>query len=200
LSNDKAGKNVSVSRKGDALNYKMKDRAIEELLYAFDECFEGEGRDGGVFLESDDPGLISILRVLDAEEASRPIAGMSIANHIYHLIFALDVFVRRINRDKNAIHTDWSASWREGFLDDAAWAHLKKELFDLQGKAVSLARNENLSETCGVNHLRLVMGLLTHTVFHLGIIRVKFDVIKRRIASADGSGYPGKRFKLVSLG
>jgi hypothetical protein len=170
--------NVAVPRKGDALNNKMEGRTIEELLYALDECFKGEGKDGGVFLESDDPGLLSILRALDAEEASRSVAGMSIANHVYHLIFALDVFVRRISGDKNAIHTDWSASWREGLLDDAAWTRMKKELSDLRGKAVSLARNDNLAETCGVNHLRLIMGLLTHTVFHLGIIRVKFDAIR----------------------
>ena len=68
--------------------------AIEEILYALDECFDGEGRSGGVFLEPEDPGLISILAALDAKDASRPIAGMSIAANIYHLIFALDVFIK----------------------------------------------------------------------------------------------------------
>jgi hypothetical protein len=155
----------------------MEEQTIKELLYALDECFEGEGRDGGVFLESDDPGLFSILRALNAEEASRPVAGMSIVNHVYHLIFAWNVFIRRINGDKNAIHTDWSASWRESLLDDAAWVRLKKEMFDLREKAIFLARDGNLCETYGINHLRLIMGLLTHTVFHLGIIRVKFDAI-----------------------
>jgi hypothetical protein len=55
---------------------------------------------------------------------------------------------------------------------------LKEELAAIREKAVSLARNNDFSEACGVDHLRLVMGLLTHTVFHFGIIRVKFDAIK----------------------
>jgi hypothetical protein len=156
----------------------MKERTIEELLYALNECFEGEGRDGGIFLESNDPGLFSILRALDPEEASRPVAGTSIANHLYHLIFALDVFIRRVNGDKNAILIDWSTSWRESLLNEAEWTRMKKELADVWEKVASLARNGNLCEACGVNHLRLLFGLLTHTVFHLGIIRVKFDAIK----------------------
>jgi hypothetical protein len=169
-----------VSRKGGALDVddKMKERTIEELLYALDECFKGEGRDGGVFLELDDPGLFSILRALNAEEASRPVAGMSIATHVFHLIFALDVFVKRIGGDKGAVPADWSASWRESLLNEAEWTCLKKELADLREKAVFSARGANLCEARGVSHLRLILGLLTHTIFHLGIIRVKYDVIK----------------------
>jgi hypothetical protein len=157
----------------------MRDRAIEELLYALDECFEGEGKAGGVFLESDDPGLFFILSALNAEEASRPVAGTFIASHVYHLIFALDVFARRISGDKSAIHVNWNVSWQENALNEAEWARLKKELSDIREKAVSLARSVELrDEECGFNRLRLIFGLLTHTVFHLGMIRVKFDVIK----------------------
>jgi hypothetical protein len=164
----------------------MKDRTIEELLYALAECFEGEGRDGGIFLEPDDPGLFSILHDLNAEEASRPTAGMSIANHVYHLIFALDVFVRRIGGDdEKALHIDWRTSWRESRLSEAEWTRLKKELADIyekSEKAVSLVSGSSgFDEVCSDKNLRLILGLLTHTVFHLGIIRVKFDAIKRNI-------------------
>jgi hypothetical protein len=157
----------------------MKDRTIEELLYALTECFEGEGRDGGIFLESDDPGLFFILRALNAEEVSRPTAGMSIANHVYHLIFALNVFIKRIYGDENAISVDWRTSWRERRLDEAEWTRLKEELNDLREKAVSLAYT-NVNGSCNDRDLRLIIGLLAHTVFHLGIIRVKFDVIRGR--------------------
>ena len=155
----------------------MKERTVEELLYALAECFEGEGEDGGIFLEPDDPGLFSILRDLNAEGASMPTAGMSIANHVYHLIFALDVFIKRISGDEDAVHVDWNASWRERRLNDAEWERLKKELADLREKAVSLAHS-GIDEALGDRNLRLIVGLLTHTVFHLGIIRVKFDAIK----------------------
>ena len=154
----------------------IKERTIKELLYALDECFDGEGRDGGIFLEPDDPGLFFILDALSAEEASRPIAGMSTANHVYHLIFALDVFVKRIIGNENALNVDWRESWRECPLNEAEWAGMKKELTCLREKAVSAARDYNDSEDGYDKHLRLVMGLLTHTVFHLGTLRVKFDV------------------------
>jgi hypothetical protein len=132
----------------------MKERTIGELLYALDECFNGEGRNGGIFLEANDPGLFSILRALDAEEASRPVAGMSISNHVYHLVFALDIFIKRINGDKNALHADWSASWQESLLNEAEWMCLKEKLVDIREKAVALARNTYLGEACGANHLR----------------------------------------------
>jgi hypothetical protein len=153
----------------------MKDRTIEELLCVLNECFEGEDSDGGVFLEAGDPGLFSMLHALDAEEASRSVAGMSIANHIYHLIFALDIFIQRISGNENATHVDWSTSWLEKSLNEPEWADLKKELTGLQEKTVSLV---NACEVSCSTHLRLILGLLTHTVFHLGIVRMKFDLIK----------------------
>jgi hypothetical protein len=166
----------------------MKERTIKELLYALAECFEGEGKNGGIFLEPDDPGLFSILRALSAEEASRPAAGMSIANHVYHLIFALDVFIKRISGDEKAVHADWSASWRERRLDEAEWTRLKKDLTGIQEKAVSLARSVSINDTCCDKNLRLVLGLLTHTVFHLGIIRVKYDVIRGISSRSEAEG------------
>ncbi|MCL2009727.1 MAG: hypothetical protein FWG71_04180 [Synergistaceae bacterium] len=144
---------------------------IEELLYALDECFGGEGKDGGIFLEPDDPGLFSILDALSAEEASRPAAGMSIANHVYHLNFAIDVFIKRVDgckKGENLPDIDWGASWQERSLNESEWAYMKKELARLKDEAVSKARDYD-------KHIRLVTGLLTHTVFHLGIIRVKYD-------------------------
>jgi hypothetical protein len=103
---------------------------------------------------------------------------MSIANHVQHLIFAQDVFIKRLNGDKNALRVDWTASWRECLLNESEWTCLKKELSDIREKIASLVCDSNLCEKGEVGHLRLIIGLLTHTVFHLGVIRVKFDTIK----------------------
>jgi len=145
---------------------------IEDLLYALDECFDGEGRDGGIFLEPEDPGLFSILDALSAEEASLQIGETSVANHVYHLIFAIDVFIGRVTGDAGRV--DWSASWRERPLNDAEWAGLKKDLAGRREKAVSLARER------GARFPRLALGLLTHTVFHLGLVRMKSDALRAR--------------------
>ena len=153
----------------------MKELTLKEFLYALDECFDGEGKDGGIFLEPEDPGLFAIIAALNAEEASRPIAGMSIANNIYHLIFALDVFIKRINGDENAACVDWKTSWQERPLNEAEWERMKKDLARVREESVSAARDYNGRSAGYDKHLRLVMGLLTHTIFHLGIIRVKFD-------------------------
>jgi len=149
--------------------------AIEEILRALDECFDGESKFGGVFLEPEDPGLMSMLTTLNAKEASMPIAGMSIANHVYHLIFALDVFIKRIKGDESATNVDWNTSWQELSLDETGWEQMRENFICAREEAVSLARNYNDNNAGYEKHLRLVMGLLTHTVFHLGIIRVKFD-------------------------
>ena len=162
----------------------MEGQTIEELLYALNECFDGEGREGGIFLESDDAGLFFILDALNAKEASSPIAGMSIANHVYHLLFALDVFIKRVNGNKSALSVDWNASWRERSLNEVEWGRMKKELADLRAESVSAARNLNAYKNDYGKQLRFVVGLLTHTVFHLGIIRVKFDELKIRIQQA----------------
>lgn len=149
--------------------------AIEEILYALDECFDGEGRSGGVFLEPEDPGLVSILAKLNAKDASTPIVGMSIANHIYHLIFALDVFIKRAKAYESATNIDWNTSWQELPLNEAEWEQMKKNFACVREEATSLARNYDDNKIGYEKHLRLVMGLLTHTIFHLGVIRVKFD-------------------------
>ncbi|MDR1873922.1 MAG: hypothetical protein LBQ90_02755 [Synergistaceae bacterium] len=155
----------------------MSERSIEELAYALHECFWGEGEDGGVFLESGEPGLLSMLDGLNASEASKPTAGMSVANHVHHLIFAVDVFMRRAAGDADAFRVDWNTGWREQPLDDAEWAKMKKDLAERQEEVMPLVREWG-------GKRRLVFGLLTHTVFHLGIIRVKFDVLKDRRTQA----------------
>jgi len=159
--------------------------AVDEILYALDECFDGEGKFGGIFLEPEDPGLISILAALDAKDASRPIAGMSIAANVYHLIFALNVFIKRIRAykaDKDASVVDWNESWQEHSLDEAEWERMKKDLASVREEATALARCYNVVNEANYyeKYLRLVMGLLTHTVFHLGIVRVKFDELLKR--------------------
>ena len=153
----------------------MEKHCLEELLYAFDECFDGEGEDGGIFLEPEDPGLLTILAALDAKGASVPVAGLSIANNVYHLLFALDVFIRRIKSDESAFHVDWSVSWLERPLNEAEWLDIKNELVRLRGEIVSAARDNDAYKAGYDKHLRLIMGLLSHTVFHLGIIRIKYD-------------------------
>jgi len=151
---------------------------IEEFLYALDECFDGEGKDGGIFLEPEDPGLFSMLGALSAQEASRPIAGRSIANHVYHLIFAIDVFIKRVGAYTSALQVNWETSWHERHLSESEWEDMKKELARVREDAASAARRALIDYIDYIDyaqHLRLVSGLLTHTVFHLGIIRVKFD-------------------------
>jgi hypothetical protein len=153
------------------MNCEFDERSIEELIYALRECFWGEGEDGGVFLESEEPGLFSILDALNADDASKPTAGTSIANHVHHLIFAMEVFIKRIAGNTDAFHIDWATSWQERSLDEVEWAKMKKDLAKWWEKALPLVREHSEKR-------RLTFGLLTHTVFHLGIIRVKFDVLK----------------------
>lgn len=151
----------------------LSDKSVDDLMRVLEECFDGPG-DSGTFLNEDEPALFSMLKALSGEEASCPTAGMSVANHVHHVLFGNDVFLKRLSGDEAAFDTDWSASWKECPLSDAEWKAMQTRLCDQWEKLKPLAREE------APRNFRLVLGLLWHTVFHHGIIRVKFDVLKNR--------------------
>jgi hypothetical protein len=74
-------------------------------------------------------------------------------------------------KDSDVFQVDWDESWRERPLNEEEWDTMKADLAARRETAESLARER------GAWNFRLVLGLVTHTVFHLGVIRVKFDVL-----------------------
>lgn len=151
----------------------LSEKSIDELMRVLDECFNG-AREWGAFLDGEEDGLFPMLRAMNGEEASEPTAGISVANHVHHVIFGIDVFTKRLAGDENAFNVDWGASWEERPLSDAEWKAMQTRLSGQWEKLKPLVREQ------AAENFWMMLGLLTHTVFHLGTIRVKFDVLKAR--------------------
>ena len=151
----------------------VSEKSTEELVRMLDECFNGAG-EWGAFLDEKADGMFPMLEALNGEEASRPTAGISIANHVHHVIFSIDTFMKRLSGDEKAFETDWNESWRERPLSDAGWRAMREDLLARWEKVRPIVR-DHASED-----FWMMLGLLAHTVFHLGAIRVKFDEIKAK--------------------
>jgi len=158
------------------MNSELENILLDEFCRAWDECYIGADEDG-YFLEPEDPGLFNLMISLGHEEASRPIAGKSIANHVYHLVFATNIFIRRLLGDEGACKVDWNASWRERPLSYIEWDALKQELLAVRRNEISV-----IHEHCDIydrEYMKNFAGHFAHTAFHYGVIRVKFDELKK---------------------
>ncbi|MEM1062215.1 MAG: DinB family protein, partial [Planctomycetota bacterium] len=88
------------------------------------ELIAGPPGDFSFVLNPGDPGLVPLLRSLDADAANmRPGAGRrSIAEHAGHLAYALRLFERWAEGEDNPFATaDWAASWRIDVPDEQTW-------------------------------------------------------------------------------
>lgn len=141
----------------------------EQLLRVLAECFHG-AEETGAFLDPGANGLIQVLARFSAAEASRPVAGSSIATHCLHLAFSLDAFHDYI-AGRRDIAYDWATSWAKGTVNEADWRALLERL-DRQHEELARAIREVPPEP---EVLWAAAGLLAHTAFHLGAIQVKAD-------------------------
>ncbi|MGE4292760.1 MAG: DinB family protein [Desulfovibrio sp.] len=145
----------------------------EQLLLVLHECLHGAD-ESGAFLDPGDDGLFSLLAGLSAEEASRPVAGFSVATHAFHLATSFDVFLDWIS-GKRDIAPDWDESWARSETDDEEWAALRHRL-EQRGAVLEAAVAEHVP--LDTQSAWGAAGLLAHTAFHLGALRVKFDLLR----------------------
>ena len=74
--------------------------ATGQLLTVLEETFVGAG-EFGAFLEPGPNGLLPLLVQLSAKDASRPVAGASIATHALHVAFSLEAFTDWVKGKRN---------------------------------------------------------------------------------------------------
>src|SRR5690606_2346980 len=112
-------------------------------------------------------GLNGTLAALDAEQASRDVAGTSAAAHAEHVRWAIQM----VNDHFDGIPPsgDWSASWTVKVVDQAEWDRLRIELRQAGERLLSnvLAKHDWRDE------LALIGALASygHTAYHLGALR-----------------------------
>ena len=142
----------------------MSDIAVNQLVGALTEGFEGPNESFGYYLDSD-AGLKSTLAKLSAAEASRAVGGNSVAAHAHHILFSLNAFAKVIAGDRSP--NDWNESWTVKSVDDGAWSRLQQDL------GAGYEKLRTAIEGSTPESLGAAVGAVTHLAYHVGAIRQK---------------------------
>lgn len=125
---------------------------------------------GTSMLNRGDKGLIHALDQTSARAASTsPTGGGTIASHVEHLRFGLDLLNRWARGErapwKNA---DWSAAWKKSSVSDDEWRALRDDLArEARGWIEALGEPRELDERAA----QWVVGSISHVAYHVGAIR-----------------------------
>ena len=141
------------------------------LALLFAELIDGPSPDAAYMLNGGDPGLLRSLDRLSAESASAlsPAGGASIAAHVDHLCFGLELMLRWTDGEPDPwTGADWAASWRRTTVNDQEWKVLRERL-----RAVARRWHTELHTPREMSALELnsVIGTIPHLAYHLGAIR-----------------------------
>jgi len=146
-----------------------------ELMEILEEVFDTHH---GVLLD-EGTSLYATLGGITAEEASAAIAEetVSIAAHVEHVIFYLDVLGRHIAGDEIG-ELDWSEIWeRVGVVTKAEWDDLRGRLQAKYRWLVEIL--EGIDDWQTNDAVGASIAILAHTACHLGVIRQAVTGIRR---------------------
>lgn len=134
------------------------------------ELLDGASPDSGWVLNPADPGILRPLRALSAEDASRipPGGTSSIAAHVDHLRYGLNLWNRWSNGESPFADADWSASWKRTAVSDREWAALVQEL-EREGR--TLHRAFQTRRELRDDALTGYVAVVVHLAYHVGAIR-----------------------------
>ena len=142
---------------------------VEQLSNVLREAVEGPSGPWTFFIDkAPDAGLFGALAGLSAADASRPVGGSTIAAHVHHVAFGMDVTAAAVHGDREP--RDWKLSWRVATVDGAEWNDLRDRLrraYD--GVRRAFAEHALLDEVS----FGEAVGGIAHIAYHLGAIRQK---------------------------
>jgi hypothetical protein len=147
----------------------LPERVRESLVQLLHELVDGPPGGEAYVLNPGDHGLLTSLDQLSAEAASaRPQDRSSIAAHVDHVRYGLELMNRWMRGENPWSDADHSVSWTRQTVNDEAWkalrAALRKEAHDWIG-AVDTERPLDRVALGGL------LGSVAHLAYHLGAIR-----------------------------
>lgn len=146
---------------------------IDQLLSVLREAFEGPKESWSHFTDnSPDDGLIGTLSKIDAQKASRSVGGTSIAAHVHHVSFGLEVSSAWINGDRSP--RNWKESWQISMVDEAAWQEMLKQV---RREYEKLRQSIESNATSSLEAMGGAIAAIAHVAYHLGAIRQKVNVL-----------------------
>ncbi|HSE43232.1 MAG TPA: hypothetical protein VLH08_20910 [Acidobacteriota bacterium] len=148
--------------------------AVQQLQAVLDECFIYVDKPWTYFTDNKpDAGFIGLLNTISVAEASRKIAGTSIASHAHHVRFSLIESASWIRGDHS--ERDWAESWKVNDVNEDEWSKMRHEILkayeDLR-EAIGSHASGNAEAFGGA------AGVVAHMAFHLGAIRQKAAVVR----------------------
>lgn len=147
------------------------------LNVALEECFE---KHHGYMLDPDEYFFVTLAGIT-AEEASTPVSsnGTNIAAQVNHTRFYIDAILDAV-RTGAFKQLDWDGSWQVGTVDDAAWQALVADLRRAYDEIKTLASDFN---DWSENTIGGAIGLVAHSMYHLGQIREGITVVRDRASA-----------------
>ncbi|MFL6353015.1 MAG: DinB family protein [Bryobacteraceae bacterium] len=143
---------------------------VNALFNLLNELIDGSAPGAAWILNPEDPGLMGSLGRLSAEKASAvpSSGGASIAAHVDHLRYGLELMNRWSRGEKPFADADYSASWRRGEVSEPEWASRREAL-----RREAYAWREALGHPRDLTDLELtgVLASVAHLAYHLGAIR-----------------------------
>lgn len=133
------------------------------------EVVDGPRPDAAFILNPDDRGLLASLDALSADAASeRPGGRSSVAAHVDHLRYGLELLNRFARGDNSWADANYSASWERQRVDAREWDALRAALAAEARAWIAATREPREWDDLT---LTATIASLAHIAYHLGAIR-----------------------------
>ena len=138
------------------------------VLTLLRELAHGPAPDAAWVLNPGDPGLLRSLDKLSAAAASRLAGESSIAAHVDHLRYGLELMNRWSKGESPFADADYAASWRRVTVSEQGWQELRKRLrVEIEEWCTAIQRPRDLKEA----DLTGMVASVVHLAYHVGAIR-----------------------------
>lgn len=139
------------------------------LVTLLNEVLNGPSPNASYLLNRGDRGLLASLDALSADEASaQPGGRSSVAAHVDHLRYNLELFNRWARGDNPWADVNWARSWERQAVTEEQWRALRGALgAEAQAWLEAVKQPRAWDETAATD----AFGCVAHLAYHLGAIR-----------------------------
>ena len=138
------------------------------VLTLLRELVDGPAPEAAWVLNPGDQGLLRALDNLSANAASKILGTSSIAAHVDHLRYGLELMNRWSRGESPFADADYAASWQRVTVSDEEWRELRQRLraqIDQWSTAIRQPRDLTDADLTGV------VASVVHLAYHVGAMR-----------------------------
>jgi hypothetical protein len=146
---------------------------VNNLLTLLTETVEGAPKLPTAYLDAK-ASFFHTFKDISAEQASTPVTsdGMTLAAHVEHSRFYMDVLLQFMNGRTEKV--DWDKSWQLKTVSAEAWDNLKT---DLETVYQDIKTHVQTVNTWGDIEIGDAMAIVVHSAYHLGAVRQMMKMV-----------------------